>query len=107
MKLQGKFVLWPANIDSTKSRKEGRRIPKALAVQSPRLEEIKQVAARLSLDGEFVPGKSRPGIWWERGGYAILPKKDTKTRLLRSLASEIRRDRAAKVEHNKEGTARH
>jgi len=107
LRLQGKFVLWPANIDSTKSRKEGRRIPKGLAVPSPRLEEIKQVASRLSLEGEFVPGKSRPGTWWERAGYAILPKKDTRTRLLRSLASEIRKERAAKVERNKERTIRH
>ncbi len=102
MKLQGRTVVWPANIDSSKSRKDGRKLPKGLALQAPRLEEMGEAVKRLSLDAEISPRKSRPGTWWEKGGYLILPKKGTKAELLRALASEIRKIRAAKAAHEKE-----
>ena len=102
MKLQGKMVVWPANVDSSKSRKEGRKLSKAAGVQAPRLEEINDASKRLSLEAEIVPAKSRPSTWWEKGGYAVLPKKGVKANLLRSLASEIRKARSAKTGQQKE-----
>jgi signal recognition particle subunit SRP19 len=96
LKLPGKIVVWPANLDSTKTRKSGRKLAKGAALQTPRLEEINEAAKRLSLTPELVPGKSRPSAWWERGGYLIFPKNEERTTLLRSLASEIRKGRAAK-----------
>lgn len=102
MKLQGKVVIWPANLDSTKSRKEGRKLTKAYAIQMPRLDEIGEATKRLSLDIELVPRKSRPANWWEKTGYMIIPKKATRTQLLRALASEIKTTRGAKKASEKE-----
>ena len=96
MKLHGKMVIWPANLDSTKTRRSGRKLPKGQALQSPRLEELREAASSLSIDHENVPGKSRPRSWWERGGYLIVPKSTRKPELLRSLASEIRKQRSAR-----------
>ena len=96
MKLPGKFVMWPANIDSTKTRKSGRKIAKGAALQTPRLEEINEAAKRLSLTPELVTGKSRPSNWWERGGYLIFPEAENRSALLRSLASEVRKARVAR-----------
>jgi signal recognition particle subunit SRP19 len=96
VKLHGKMVVWPANIDSTKSRRSGRKLPKGQALQSPRLEELREAANKLSIDHESVPGKSRPRSWWEKGGYLIVPKSTRKTELLRSLASEVRRERSTR-----------
>lgn len=101
MKLRGKMVVWPANLDSTKSRKQGRKLTKGAGVQAPRLDEINQAAAKLSLESEAVPAKARPRLWWEKGGYAILPKTSPKAEILRSLASEIRKARLAKAEPEK------
>lgn len=98
MKIPGKIVVWPVSLDSTKSRIEGRKIAKALAIQTPRLEEINEAAKRLSFDLEMTPGKSRPSSWWDKGGYAIITKKGTKTSVLRALASEIRKARTSKAE---------
>ena len=95
------MVVWPANLDSSKSRKAGRKLPKAFAVQAPRLEEISDAAERLSLEAEVVPAKSRPSSWWEKGGYAIIPKKGPKAAFLRSLASEIKKTRTAKTVQEK------
>lgn len=96
MKLHGKIVVWPANIDSTKSRKTGRKLAKSASLQAPRLEEINEAAKKLSLEPELVPGKSRPSNWWEKGGYLIFPKNERRTTLLRSLASEVRKFRVAR-----------
>jgi len=96
LKLPGKIVVWPANLDSTKTKKSGRKLAKGAALQTPRLEEINEAAKRLSLTPELVHGKSRPSTWWERGGYLIFQKNQERTTLLRSLASEIRKTRVAK-----------
>jgi len=101
LKQSGRLIVWPSNLDSVKSRNEGRKVPKGVGVQSPRLEEISQAAERLSLEPELAPGKSRPDAWWERGGYAILPRHGTRNSILRSLASEIRKMRAAKAAQEK------
>lgn len=91
------MVVWPANLDSSKSRKQGRKLAKGAGIQAPRLEEINDAANRLTLDPELVPAKSRPSTSWEKGGYAILPKKGPRANVLRSLASEIRKARSAKT----------
>ena len=96
MKLHEKIVVWPANIDSTKPRKAGRKIAKGAALQTPRLDEITEAAKRLSLEVEVIPGKSRPSTWWEKGGYIVFPKSEKRTMLLRSLASEVRKIRTAR-----------
>ena len=98
MKISGKIVVWPANLDSTKSRIEGRKVPKASAIQAPRLEEINEAAKRLSLDVDMTAGKSRPSSSWEKGGYAIINKKGTKSSVLRALTGEIKKARATKTE---------
>ena len=100
MKITGKIVVWPTNLDSTKSRAQGRKVSKGLAIQTPRLEEIHEAAKRLSIETELVPGKSRPNLWWEKGGYAILAKKGSKTSFTRELASEIKKIRAARAEQD-------
>jgi len=96
LKLNGKAVIWPANLDSTKSRKEGRKLAKGPALQIPRMEELRDAANQLSIEHEIVAGKSRPNAWWEKGGYLIVPKATPQSKLLRSLASEIRKQRATK-----------
>jgi signal recognition particle subunit SRP19 len=101
LKLHGKTVIWPANLDSTKSRKGGRKLAKGPALQTPRLEELRDAANQLSIEHEVVAGKSRPSTWWEKGGYLIVPKATPQSKLLRSLASEIRKQRATKEKDKK------
>ena len=93
MKLKGKMVVWPSNLDASKTRRTGRKLPKGQTVQSPRLDELSEAAKALSVEHEAVPAKARPRTWWERGGYLIVDKPARKPELLRSLASEIRKRR--------------
>jgi signal recognition particle subunit SRP19 len=101
MKLDGKRLVWPANIDSSKTRLEGRKIPKSACVQAPRIEELTEAARRLSTDVEVSHHKSRPKAWWEKTGYLTIPKKTSKSKLLRSLSAEVRKMRASKSEESK------
>jgi signal recognition particle subunit SRP19 len=96
--LDGKIVIWPANIDSSKSRLQGRKIPKGQAVQTPRIEELVAAARQLSIEIEVSHKKSRPRTWWEKTGYIITAKPKTRTELLRMLTAEIRKSRATKTE---------
>jgi signal recognition particle subunit SRP19 len=91
------MVVWPASLDSSKSRIGGRKIAKNAAIPTPRLEEIGDAAKRLSFEAEIIPAKSRPDSWWEKGGCAIITKKEARADLLRDLAGEIKKARAAKV----------
>ena len=96
MKLRGKMVVWPSNLDSTKTRRLGRKLPKGQSVQSPRLEELGEAAKTLSIEHEIVSAKSRPSSWWEKGGYLIVAKSNPKSTVIHSLAGEVRRIRTSR-----------
>lgn len=90
---QGKrIVLWPINIDSTRSRKEGRKISKEYAVPHPTVEEIYKVAKELNLD-PIIEDKPYPRAWWEQRKRISILKTKPKTQLLRELAAKIKEKR--------------
>ena len=89
MKKINGLVIWPAYIDSNKSRSQGRRIPKRLAVKSPRLDEITKAARDLGLKPEVYPEKAYPKASYEKSGVVIVMGKQKKTDLLKKLAARI------------------
>jgi signal recognition particle subunit SRP19 len=101
MKLHGKIIVWPANIDSTKTRRTGRKLTKGAALQNPRLDELRDAANLLTLEHEALAAKSRPSTWWEKGGYLVVTRTGPRSAILRSLASEIRKQRAAREKDRK------
>lgn len=97
MKQNGKMVIWAAAIDSTKSRSEGRRLPKSQAVQAPRIDELEAAARKLSVDPEISPKAAIPSSWWEKTGYVLVKRGDKpRSKLLRDMAAEILKVRRAK-----------
>jgi len=50
MKDEGRLVIWPASIDRSKSRNEGRIISRKSSVKEPSLEEMEKAAASLDLN---------------------------------------------------------
>jgi signal recognition particle subunit SRP19 len=99
LKQPGKAVIWPANFDSTKTMKQGRRVRKELCVNFPKLQEIVAAAGNLALRFELVKESSRPNSWWEKTGNLIVERSGLKKRaLLLALAKEIRRLRAGKAQ---------
>ncbi|WP_456468597.1 signal recognition particle subunit SRP19/SEC65 family protein [Archaeoglobus sp.] len=90
-------VIWTVNLDSKKSRSEGRRIPRRLAVPNVKLNELVEACKELGIPFR-VEEKKYPRCWWEEGGRVVVEKKNTKTRMMIEIASRI-----AEIRERKKG----
>jgi len=68
---------------------EGRRVPKKLAIPSPKLEEIEKAVKRMGLQPEIARDAIYPRFPWRETGLLIIPKKDSKARTLQKIAKEL------------------
>jgi signal recognition particle subunit SEC65 len=62
MRDRGKLVIWPAYLDLTNSRKDGRILSKKDSVKQPELNEIEKAAAKLGLNPEVEADKAYPKV---------------------------------------------
>ena len=85
-----RITIWPVYIDSEKSKKEGRRIPKENSVPSPKLREISNAAKKLQLNPEIENNKSYSRSWWESSGRVIVDKSMTKRETLIKISNMIK-----------------
>lgn len=85
----GRIVIWPAYFDRNLTRKEGRRVPKDLAVDKPSLEKIYAVLKDLGLDPEMDPEARYPSRQWEYRGRILVKKIEKKQKILRMVAEKI------------------
>jgi signal recognition particle subunit SRP19 len=63
------IIIWSAYLDAGKSRKEGRKIPKELCINSPKIKDLYNSLKKLGYDAEIVKNKCYPKEWWEVVGY--------------------------------------
>ncbi|MEM3055085.1 MAG: signal recognition particle subunit SRP19/SEC65 family protein [Candidatus Bathyarchaeia archaeon] len=97
MRKQEKVILWPAYFDSTKARGEGRKIPKNLAVPSPKISELKEAIEKLGLEHELVLEASYPKTPWLKTGMILVTKKETKNQMMKKIAKQLLKIRGATV----------
>jgi signal recognition particle subunit SRP19 len=98
MRKQEKAIIWPAYFDSTKTRKKGRRVPKNLAVQSPRIGELQEAAVKLGLHGEIVEEAGYPKNPWSKTGMMLVEKKASKEQIIRRIAKQLVRIRGEQAQ---------
>ena len=89
MRKKDKILLWPAYFDANKTRLQGRKVPKNLAITSPKLQEIQKAARNIGLRPEVSPDTSYPKTPWQKIGYVLVPKKGSKTKVIREIAKEL------------------
>lgn len=89
MRKLDKAIIWPVYFDAAKTRKEGRRVPKNLAVQSPKIDEIKLAADRLGLKNEVRPETRFPKNHWAKTGMLLVEKKEAKEKILQKIAKQL------------------
>ena len=89
MRKHDKIFLWSVYFDSNKSRADGRRVPKKLAVPSPKLEELQRAAKRLGLQPEVISGAAHPSLPWIKTGLVVLPKSEPKNETLKKIGEEL------------------
>lgn len=95
MRKQNKIIVWPVYFDSTKTRGDGRRVPKSLAVPSPKILEIKEAVEKLGLSYEVVLDAGYPKTPWLKKGMLFVTKKEPKEKVIRKICrhlSKIRSD---------------
>jgi len=89
MRKQDKVAVWPTYFDSAKTRREGRRVPKNLAVLSPRASEVKEAADKLRLGCELNAVVAFPRTPWSRSGMVLVQKIQSKEATVREIAKQL------------------
>ncbi len=85
-----KIVIYPCYLDSTKTRRYGRRVPLSLAVKKPRIEEIELVARKLGLNPVVEREKKHPRTWFFDEGRVLVDKAGSKNYTLRLIAKNLK-----------------
>ncbi len=89
MRKQEKAIIWPAYFDSTKTRKEGRRVPKNLAVQYPKILELQEAATKVGLKPEAALDKSYSKTPWQKTGMLLVEKQGSKEQVINRIARQL------------------
>jgi signal recognition particle subunit SRP19 len=95
MRQQDKVIIWPIYFDSTKTRAEGRRVPKNLAISSPRINELKDAAEKLRLKNDIAADRAHPNNPWAKTGMLLVKKKGSKEAIISSIAKQLAKTRSA------------
>ena len=77
-KYKGYQCLYPLYFDKRRSRAEGRRVGKDLAVENPLARDIVDAAQELGMNVVFEPAKMHPKDWANPGRLRVLIKRDGK-----------------------------
>ena len=94
MRKQNKIFLWPAYFDFTKTRTQGRKTPKNVAVPAPRQDELQKAAQKIGLQTETVAEAKHPKNPWQKTGLIIVNKNTPKTQIIRKVSKELSSMRA-------------
>ena len=90
MRKQNKFVVWPVYFDSTKARRQGRKVPKKYAVPNPKLDEICKALDKLKLKYEVVADAAYPKMPWRKTGVIYVEKiKKPKLEILKLIGQKL------------------
>ncbi len=89
MRKLDKAIMWPIYFDASKTRKEGRRVPKNQAVQSPKILEIKEAADKLGLKNEVNVEAHFPKMPWAKTGMLLVEKRETKEAMIQKIAKQL------------------
>jgi signal recognition particle subunit SRP19 len=99
MQKQDKFIIWPAYFDQTKTRKNGRRVTKSLAVQHPKIAEVTMAVERLGLKHEVAAEAGYTKTPWLKTGKILVEKKGSKEQVIRKIANQLLKVRSENPKH--------
>jgi signal recognition particle subunit SRP19 len=89
MRKLDKAIIWPIYFDAARTRKEGRRVPKGLAVQSPRITEVKEAVDKLGLKNELKLEAHFPKTPWSKTGMLLVEKREAKEKIIQKIAKQL------------------
>ncbi len=86
-KLENRIIVWPSYFDTHNAKKHGRRVPRRICVELPRVEELVQVSD--DLRPEIVQEARYPKAWWMKSGYLIVDKQVSKKATLNRIGQKL------------------
>ena len=89
MRKQEKAIIWPAYFDQTKTRKNGRRVTRNLAVPNPKIEELQEAARKLGLKHEIAADSGYPKAPWQKSGMLMVEKKVPKEQIIKNIGKQL------------------
>jgi len=88
------LIFWPQYFDLKKTRSQGRRLPKNLAIEKVSIEEVAAAAKRLEYQVQIEPILKYPKSWWEESGRVLINTKGKKKfKVIKEIAKEIKKMR--------------
>ncbi|MCS7373373.1 MAG: signal recognition particle subunit SRP19/SEC65 family protein [archaeon GB-1867-097] len=100
MKKEKSIIIWPIYFNLKVSRRKGRKVPRGIAVEDPKLEEISEALKKLKLKFIVEEEKAYPRMWWREKGRIIVEKMNSKSKMLKEIAKIIKNIRLAR-EHQR------
>ncbi|AFZ74916.1 signal recognition particle subunit SRP19 [Natronobacterium gregoryi] len=84
-------VIWPAYLDASLSRSEGRRVSSDLAVEEPTVDEIAKAVQQIGYDATIERDKSYSREHWAQRGRVVVRGADdsTKNDLVQAVAAYV------------------
>ncbi len=92
-----KVIVWPQYLDSTLSRRLGRRLPKEYSISKPTLDELVNACKKLGLEFEVDKNPKYCRTWYlgSTGRVIIYNSNLSKFKLLKTLAITIKELRSS------------
>jgi signal recognition particle subunit SRP19 len=84
------IVLYPTYFDVRRSQRDGRRVPRKLAVENPTAETIAQAAKALGYRVFVDKGAAHPTTPWRKDGRVLVTTGEAKSKVLRQIAAKMR-----------------
>jgi signal recognition particle subunit SRP19 len=81
-------ILYPCYFDAALERGQGRRIPRAMAVKGPTLDDLERAVKRCGIKHRKEQ-KPHPAHWFRREGRILAEWKGSKEALLRKVAGKL------------------
>ena len=89
------LIFWPQYFDLKRSRSDGRRLSKKLAIERITTKEIATAARRLGYKADVEGSFRYPRTWYDDPGRVIINAKGKKkSKILLEVAKEIRKMRS-------------
>jgi signal recognition particle subunit SRP19 len=86
------IIYWPQYFDAKRSRANGRRVPKKLAIEKIKLSDVTAAAKRLGYDIQQENNYRYSKSWWDDAGRLLVDTKGKKkSKVLIEIAKEIKK----------------
>ena len=84
--LEERYILWPAYFEREYTRKQGRRVPKKMAVKEVSAKDIFEAVRAMGFDAELNNDSAYPRMWWDTKGRVVVQSELNKRELLKKVA---------------------